>query len=107
MDGGDGRATVKIDAQDMKLVEAAATRLKSDPPAIQSLGRCWEWTMGRLCRVTVTAGPKKSQKRPGVQRKRPGSRVEQAQLTRDRCEEIRPSTTCGGPPLLMAEVVHE
>jgi Mn-containing catalase len=31
VDGGDGRATVKIDAQDMDLLNAAALRLKSDP----------------------------------------------------------------------------
>jgi Mn-containing catalase len=31
VDGGDGRATVKIDAQDRDLLNAAAMRLKSDP----------------------------------------------------------------------------
>jgi Mn-containing catalase len=31
VDGGDGRATVKIDARDMELLESAAIRLKSDP----------------------------------------------------------------------------
>jgi Mn-containing catalase len=31
VDGGDGRATVKIDAQELELVNAAAARLKSDP----------------------------------------------------------------------------
>lgn len=31
VDGGDGRATVKIDAHDTELLEAAAIRLKSDP----------------------------------------------------------------------------